>query len=233
MILILLGAPGAGKGTQSRVLSGCLGIPVISTGEILRDAAAQGTAFGKQVKACLDRGELVPDSLIIPIVLDRLREPDCQGGFLLDGFPRTIPQAEAFDRFLAEQGLRPDAVVHLVVDSEELVRRLSGRRICSRCGANYHLDSHPPQRPGVCDLDGAPLIQREDDRPELIRQRLEISDRETAPVAEYYERQGLLTTIDGSMPQDEVTREIKAAMRATGSPDRLGEAQAGQPGSHR
>src|SRR5207248_2315860 len=150
-----------------------------------------------------DQGMLVPDALIIPMVRHRLAEADCGSGFLLDGFPRTVEQAEALDRLLAERGLRLDAALHLVVDREELVARLSGRRVCSRCGENYHIVSRPPKQPGVCDLDGAPLIQRDDDRPEPIRRRLEISERATAPVAEYYRRKGLLSTIDGSRPPDE------------------------------
>src|SRR5437588_2654479 len=161
MVLILLGSPGAGKGTQARVLSRHFGIPVISTGEILRDAAARGTDFGLEAKTFTDRGALVPDSLMIPCVMARIAEPDCRNGFLLDGFPRTDEQAEALDRFLEAHEIRLDAVLHLVVDEEELIRRLSGRRVCSLCGTNYHLLSRPSKVPGVCDLDGAPLIQRE------------------------------------------------------------------------
>jgi adenylate kinase len=214
MNLVLLGPPGAGKGTQSRVLSERLGIPVISTGEMLRDAARRGTEFGKKAKEFTDQGLLVPDALIIPLVQDRLMDADCAGGALFDGFPRTVEQAEALDRLLAEHGLGLDAVVHLVVDREELVSRLSGRRVCSRCEENYHIVSRPPKKPGVCDLDGAPLIQRDDDRPEPIRRRLDISDRATAPVVEFYRQKGLLSVIDGSRPTDEVTRAIEAVLSA-------------------
>jgi len=212
MILILLGPPGAGKGTQARVLSERFGVPVISTGEILRAAARKGTPFGIQAKTYTDRGELVPDDLIISVVLDRLNETDCAKGFLLDGFPRTVQQARALDRSLADHGLRPDAVLHLVVDREELVRRLSGRRVCSRCGESYHLVSRPPRQPGVCDLDGAPLIQRDDDKPETIRQRLMVSETDTARVAQYYADQGLLSTIDGNVPPEQVTAAMLAAI---------------------
>jgi adenylate kinase len=237
MILLLLGPPGAGKGTQSRVLCKRFGIPVISTGEILRDAARKGTPFGIRAKSFTDRGELVPDDLMIEVVLHRLRELDCEGGFLLDGFPRTVLQAEALDRFLDERGLRPDAVLHLVVDREELVRRLSGRRVCSRCGENYHLISKPPRHPGVCDLDGAPLIQRDDDKPETIRQRLIVSERDTAPVADYYRDQGLLTTINGNVPPERVTAAMLAAipggLEESAHPLRLEQSQAGPPAPQR
>jgi len=212
MILLLLGAPGAGKGTQARVLSERLGIPVISTGEILRDAAQKGTEFGRKAEAFIDRGALVPDELMIPMVLDRLRGSDCRDGFLLDGFPRTVQQAEALDKDLQERGLRVDGVLHLVVDTEELIRRLSGRRVCPVCKTNYHLVSRPPRRDSVCDLDGAPLIQRADDQPAPIRHRLDVSERDTAPVAEYYRHQGLLTTLDGEMAQADVTRAMLAAV---------------------
>jgi adenylate kinase len=207
------------------VLSERFGIPVISTGEILRDAACQGTAFGIRAKSFTDRGDLVPDDLMIKVVLDRLREMDCERGFLLDGFPRTVPQAEALDQSLADCGRRPDAVLHLVVDREELVHRLSGRRVCSRCGENYHLISKPPRRPGVCDLDSAPLIQRDDDKPETIRQRLIVSERDTAPVAEYYRDQGLLTAINGNVPPEQVTAAMLAAIP--------GVTQAGSPAPQR
>jgi adenylate kinase len=212
MILLLLGPPGAGKGTQARVLSKRLGIPVISTGEMLRDAARRGTPFGLEAKSFTDSGALVPDDLMIKVVLERLRGADCEKGFLLDGFPRTVPQAEALDRALAACGLRPDAVLRLVVDREELVRRLAGRLICSRCGENYHLISKPPRRPGVCDLDGAPLIQRDDDKPETVRQRMIVSERDTASVADYYQKQGFLTTVNGNEPADQVTAAMLAAI---------------------
>jgi adenylate kinase len=210
---------------------------VISTGEILRDAAQRGTDFGLQAKAFTDHGELVPDDLMTPFVLNRLREPDSRNGFLLDGFPRTVQQAAELDRFLEDQGLDIDAVLHLVVDREELVRRLSGRRVCSKCGENYHIQSRPPKVPGVCDRDGAPLIQRDDDRPEAIRQRLIVNERDTAPVAEYYRDQGLLSRIDGNAPLDRVTAAIEAVVdAAAGRPRRSGspgEVPAEQPAPRR
>jgi adenylate kinase len=233
MTIILLGAPGSGKGTQARVLADRYGTPIISTGEILREAARRETDLGREAKSFTDRGQLVPDRLIVPIVTERLREPDCGNGFLLDGFPRTVAQAEALDRFLDEQGIALDAVLHLVVEQDELVRRLSGRRVCSRCGRSYHLDTRPPQRPGVCDRDGAPLEQRDDDRPETVRQRLEISERETAPVVDYFRRKGVLATIDGSLPLDDVTRAMEAVLVGKGALSPRGESQAGQPAPRR
>jgi adenylate kinase len=236
MIVMLLGAPGAGKGTQARALSDRFQIPSVSTGQMLRDAAARGSESGRLAKQYTDQGLLVPDEIMIPIVRERIAEPDCRSGFVLDGFPRTVEQAEALDCMLAENRMRLDGVLQLVVDREELVRRLSGRRVCSRCGENYNLLSRPPKQPGICDIDGAPLIQRDDDKPEPIRKRLETCERDTAPVVEYYRRKGLLQTIDGSLPLDQVTQQIAEMFAA--SPNgaargaRIGETPAGQPASH-
>lgn len=208
MRLVLLGPPGAGKGTQGPRIAARCQIPKISTGDMLREAARQGTPIGLQAKERIDRGLLVPDGLMIELVEARLREPDCADGFVLDGFPRTERQAIALDRFLHGERVSLNGVLDLKVDDSELIRRLSGRRVCPQCGTTFHLDTNPPRVPGRCDRDGAPLFQREDDRPESISRRMEIYRRETAPLIDYYRREGLLRPIDGNAPPQEVERQI-------------------------
>lgn len=197
MRVILLGPPGAGKGTQAKMLTEKYGVPQISTGDILRAAVAAGSRLGKEAKGYMDRGALVPDEVVIGIVRDRLTEPDCQGGYLLDGFPRTVAQAEALTGMLRELGAPLPTVVSLEVDEEEVVRRLAGRRTCQACGEPFHVEFHPPRREGICDKCGGTLIQREDDKEETIRRRLQVYREQTEPLISYYEKQGLLKTVNG------------------------------------
>jgi adenylate kinase len=211
--LVLLGPPGAGKGTQAKLLQEHFDIPQISTGDILRRAAKEGTTFGKRAKKYMDRGELVPDSVILDIVEERLSADDCHKGFLLDGFPRTVVQAEAFQTMLDRQNQVLDGAVSLRVPRQKLVARLSGRRTCRQCGAMYHVRFNPPKKEGVCDQCGGDLYQRADDREETIEARMEVYDRESAPLLEHFRRKGLLREVDGSKTTDEVFREILRQLR--------------------
>ena len=213
MRIVLLGPPGAGKGTQAKLLQEHFDIPQISTGDILRRAAKEGTTFGKRAKKYMDRGELVPDSVILDIVEERLSADDCQKGFLLDGFPRTVVQAEAFQTMLDRQNQVLDGAVSLRVPRQKLVARLSGRRTCRQCGAMYHVRFNPPKNEGVCDQCGGDLYQRADDREETIEARMEVYDRESAPLLEHFRQKGLLREVDGSKTTDEVFREILRQLR--------------------
>ena len=188
MKLILLGAPGAGKGTQAEILSAKLGIPTISTGNILRAAIKEGTPVGLEAKSYMDHGKLVPARVVIGIVAERLEQSDCANGFILDGMPRTIAQAEALD----EAGITFDHVISIEISDEEIEERMSGRRVCQSCGAPYHVKAKPPKTEGVCDACGGPLVQRADDKPETVRHRLEIFHAETEPLKGYYENKGIL-----------------------------------------
>ena len=190
--LIFLGAPGAGKGTQAEILSAKLSIPTISTGNILRAAIKEGTKTGLEAKSYMDAGKLVPDSVIIGIVSQRLEQPDCAKGFILDGVPRTIGQAEALDK----AGVRFDHVVSIEISDEEIEARMEGRRVCSKCGAPYHINAKPPKQEGVCDSCGGPVVQRDDDKPETVRGRLEVYHSETEPLKDYYKEKGILTVVD-------------------------------------
>lgn len=190
--LIFLGAPGAGKGTQAEILSAKLGIPTISTGNILRAAIKEGTKTGLEAKSYMDAGKLVPDSVIIGIVSQRLEQPDCAHGFILDGVPRTIGQAEALDK----AGVRFDHVVSIEISDEEIEARMEGRRVCSKCGAPYHIKAKPPKQEGVCDSCGGPVVQRDDDKPETVRGRLEVYHSETEPLKDYYKEKGILNVVD-------------------------------------
>jgi methionyl aminopeptidase len=212
MRLVLLGPPGAGKGTQAAYLTSEWGIPHLATGDMLRAARRARTSLGQRAQAYMDRGDLVPDDLIMEMIDERLRESDCAQGFLLDGFPRTLPQAEGLDRILARLGVSLDAAFDLVVPEAELIRRLSGRRVCPRCDRIYHVDTMPPQREGVCDDCGVELVQREDDQPEAIRNRLRVYREETAPLIDYYMEQGLLHAIDGSIDVEHTHGQIAAAL---------------------
>jgi adenylate kinase len=214
MNLVLLGPPGAGKGTQAALLTEEWGIPRISSGEILREVAQRGGDTGRRVAALIDQGHMAPDELIQALVWERLDQPDAQGGFILDGFPRTVAQAEALDRFLREHGRALTAVLNLVAEEEELIRRLSGRRICPVCQRSYHLVSRPPRRDGVCDEDGERLEQRADDRPEAIRERLTLYHQRTEPVLDYYRARKLLRPIEGDQAIGEVSREIRRVLEA-------------------
>jgi adenylate kinase len=208
MNLILLGPPGAGKGTQAQMIVAQYHTPQISTGEILRAAVKEGTELGKQAKAFMTKGELVPDEVVIGIIDQRLREPDCKTGFILDGFPRTTAQAEALQTILTKIGKSIDHVVNIEVDSEELVRRLTGRRTCNNCGGMFHILFHPPQKDGICDRCGGTLYQREDDREEAIRTRLKEYQKQTAPLIEYYEDKHLLRSIQGVGGQNQIFEQV-------------------------
>ena len=209
---MLMGTPGAGKGTQGALLASRYGACHVSTGDMLRDAARQGTPLGLEARRYMDDGHLVPDDLVTGIVADRLTSPECGNGFLLDGFPRTVPQAEALGRLLKERGQPLDAVVLIAVPTDEVVRRLSGRRVCPSCGTMFHVALQPPATPGHCDRCGGALVQREDDREETIRHRLAVYTRETAPVLEHYRRAGLLHEVDGTGTREDVARHVEAAL---------------------
>ena len=210
--LILLGPPGAGKGTQGARLSEEFGLPYIATGDLLRAAVEEGTDLGRQAKEYMDRGDLVPDEVIIGVILERVESEEARDGFLLDGFPRTLPQAEALDQELANLDRRLTAVLLIEVSDQEVVRRLAGRRISASTGRVYHVEFDPPKTPGRCDVDGSPLIQRDDDKEETIRKRLEVYHRQTAPLIEYYEERGLLRRFDGTRSPDEVHDHIRATL---------------------
>lgn len=212
MNIILLGPPGAGKGTQARRLSENLKIPQISTGDLLRAARAQRTPLGVKAEGYMTAGQLVPDDLVVEMMEDRLKKPDCLQGFVMDGFPRTLTQAEAFDRTLERGGIGIHRVVNLEVETEELVQRLSGRRQCRQCGENYHLAFHPPKKEGVCDRCGGPLFQRDDDREDVIRRRLDVYEKETLPLVQYYRNRGLLKSVRGAGSIDEIYKEIVKAI---------------------
>ncbi|MGE5288405.1 MAG: adenylate kinase [Micromonosporaceae bacterium] len=213
MRIVLVGPPGAGKGTQAQFISSHLAIPKISTGDIFRYNVSSGSALGRRAKAYMDRGDLVPDEVTIAMVRDRLTEDDAQEGFLLDGFPRNVPQAETLKKMLAEWDTRLDLVLELVVDDDEVVRRLSGRRTCRRCGRVWHVLFDPPARPDTCDDCGGELFQRDDDREETIRHRLEVYQEQTSPLISFYADEGTLLGIDATGPVEEVTARALGALR--------------------
>ena len=210
--IVLIGAPGAGKGTQAAMLVEELGIPHISTGDMLREAVAEGTELGLLAKSYMDRGELVPDDVIVRMVMERLAKPDCEKGAILDGFPRTIVQAEAFEEALKREGKAIAVVPYIKVSMQELLDRLSGRWICRRCQAVYHKKYNPPKEDLKCDKCGGELYQREDDKPETARHRLEVYFRQTMPLLDYYRERGLLKEIDGEKSIPEVHRELLAVI---------------------
>jgi len=214
MRLVLVGPPGAGKGTQAQFIAEHVSVPKISTGDIFRANVSSGTPLGVQAKAFMDRGDLVPDDVTIEMVRNRLREPDALGGFLLDGFPRTVPQAETLDDILRETAdTKLDVVLELVVENDEVVRRLSGRRTCRTCNHIWHVDFDPPQVPDVCDLDAGELYQREDDKAATVANRLEVYAESTAPLVAYYAGRGVLVGIDATGPVDDVTQRAIDALR--------------------
>lgn len=207
MKIVLLGPPGAGKGTQSDVLTKKLFLPHISTGDMFRSAISAGTALGIEAKEYMDKGLLVPDEVTIGIIRDRISQPDCREGFLLDGFPRNIPQAQALDALLAEEKTALDAVINIEVPFESLIKRLSGRRMCRNCGNIYHLLYNPPTVEGECDDCGGGLYQRSDDQEESVKQRLIVYEERTAPLIQYYADKGLLHTVNGDQPIKDVVAE--------------------------
>jgi adenylate kinase len=215
--VVLVGPPGAGKGTQAQFVASHLSIPKISTGDIFRANVSEGTPLGLEAKKYMDAGDLVPDEVTIGMVRDRLTDDDAQTGFLLDGFPRTVRQAETLDKMLAERSSALDVVLELVVDDDEVVRRLSGRRTCRRCGHVWHVDFDPPNRPDVCDQCGGPLFQRDDDREETIRHRLEVYAEQTAPLVGFYADRGVLVGIDAMGLVEDVTDRAIAALRRFGN----------------
>ena len=205
---ILLGPPGAGKGTQAVRIVEKYNIPHISTGDIFRENIKNGTELGKKAQEYMNRGELVPDSLVVEIATDRLKADDCKNGFMLDGFPRTTFQAEELDKFLAEQGTKIDHVIDIDVNKEELMIRLTGRRVCGKCGASYHVVNIPPKTEGICDKCGAELTQRKDDNEETAANRIEVYNKETKPLIDYYEKAGNIAHIDGTIGLDNVFNAI-------------------------
>ncbi len=212
MRVVMLGPPGSGKGTQAHIISELYGVPVVTTGDMLRDAAARGTGHGLTAKGYMDRGELVPDDIVNAVVRERLSRPDVEKGFILDGFPRSKAQAEALDKILEERRLRLDHVVHVTLGDKEIVGRLSKRRSCPRCGAVYHLESKPPRRGLACDECGARLVQRDDDRPEVIRHRLEVYREKTRPLLDRYSRMGIIREVPGDTPLEDLPGLLKSIL---------------------
>ena len=208
MNIILMGLPGAGKGTQASEIVKKFPIPHISTGDMFRKAIKDETDLGKEAKSYMDRGELVPDEVTVGIVKERISEDDAKKGFLLDGFPRTIDQAESLSQIMSELDREIDAVINIEVAEEELMNRLTGRRICEKCGTTYHLVFNPPKVDGICDIDGGKLYQREDDNPETVSNRLSVNVKQSKPILEYYNNKGVLKNIDGSKDIDEVTNDV-------------------------
>lgn len=213
MYIVFLGAPGAGKGTQATVLAEKLGLVHIATGDVLRDAVRRETELGKQARGYMDRGELVPDALVVDVVVDRLSQPDAARGAVLDGFPRNVPQAKALDAALAARGAGVDLAIYLKVPESALIARLAGRWECAACRAPYHEVTNPPKQAGVCDQCGGALTQRADDRPETVRRRLQVYFEQTAPLLEYYRERDLLAEVDGERPIPEVAEQVLAVVR--------------------
>ena len=212
MKIIMLGAPGAGKGTQAKMIAAKYGIPHISTGDIFRANIKNGTELGAKAKEYMDKGLLVPDELVVDLVIDRFKEPDCEKGYVLDGFPRTIPQAEALDKALTAIGESVDYAINVEVPDENIVRRMGGRRACVGCGATYHIVYSPTKVEGKCDTCGGDLIIRDDDKPETVQKRLSVYHEQTQPLIDYYKAQNILKTVDGTQPMEKVFADIVAIL---------------------
>ena len=208
MKIIMLGAPGAGKGTQAKKIAAKYGIPHISTGDIFRANIKNGTELGKKAKTYMDQGLLVPDELVVDLVVDRVKQEDCKNGYVLDGFPRTIPQAEALDKALTDLGEKMDYAIDVDVPDENIVRRMSGRRACVGCGATYHLEYAPTKAEGICDVCGKELILRDDDKPETVTNRLNVYHEQTQPLIDYYTKAGILKEVDGTIDINDVFAAI-------------------------
>lgn len=212
MKIIMLGAPGAGKGTQAKMIAEKYSIPHISTGDIFRANIKEGTELGKKAKTYMDKGELVPDELVVDLVVDRLAKDDAAKGYVLDGFPRTIPQAEALDAALAKRNEKVDFAIDVNVPDENIVKRMSGRRACVGCGATYHIVNVPPKKEGICDTCGGELILRDDDKPETVLNRLSVYHEQTQPLIDYYTKEGIFKTVDGTVPMMDVFSAITAIL---------------------
>ena len=212
MKIIMLGAPGAGKGTQAKMIADKYGVPHVSTGDIFRANIKNGTELGMEAKKYMDQGLLVPDELTVKILLDRVSQPDCKNGYVLDGFPRTIPQAEVLDKALAELGESIDYAIDVDVPDENIVKRMSGSRACVSCGATYHVVHVPPKKEGICDRCGSELILRDDDKPETVKNRLDVYHKQTQPLIDFYTKKGVLKTVDGTVDMQDVFKAIVAIL---------------------
>lgn len=212
MKIIMLGAPGAGKGTQAKMIADKYGVPHISTGDIFRANIKNGTELGMEAKKYMDQGLLVPDELTVRILLDRVAQDDCKNGYVLDGFPRTIPQAEVLDSELTKLGDHIDYAINVDVPDENIVKRMSGRRACLTCGATYHIEHVPPKKEGICDVCGSELVLRDDDKPETVKNRLNVYHEQTQPLIDFYTEKGVLKTVDGTVPIEEVFAAITAIL---------------------
>ena len=212
MKIIMLGAPGAGKGTQAKKIAEKYGVPHVSTGDIFRANIKNGTQLGMEAKKYMDQGLLVPDELTVRILLDRVAQDDCKNGYVLDGFPRTIPQAEVLDEALTKLGDKIDYAIDVNVPDENIIRRMSGRRACLTCGATYHIEHIPPKQEGICDKCGSELVLRDDDKPETVKNRLAVYHEQTQPLIDFYEKKGVLKTVDGTLPMEEVFAAITAIL---------------------
>ena len=212
MKIIMLGAPGAGKGTQAKMIADKYGVPHISTGDIFRANIKNGTELGMEAKKYMDQGLLVPDELTVRILLDRVAQDDCKNGYVLDGFPRTIPQAEVLDSELTKLGDHIDYAINVDVPDENIVKRMSGRRACLTCGATYHIEHVPPKKEGICDVCGSELVLRDDDKPETVKNRLNVYHEQTQPLIDFYTEKGVLKTVDGTGPMEEVFAAITAIL---------------------
>ena len=212
MKIVMLGAPGAGKGTQANMIAEKYNIPHISTGDIFRANIKNGTELGKEAKSYMDKGQLVPDELTVRLLLDRVAKDDCRGGYVLDGFPRTIPQAEVLDSELKKNGGKIDFAIDVDVPDENIIHRMSGRRACLKCGATYHVEYVPPKKEGICDVCGSELVLRDDDKPETVKNRLKVYHDQTQPLIEYYTKQGVLHSVDGTKDMKEVFSDIVSVL---------------------
>lgn len=212
MKIIMLGAPGAGKGTQAKMIADKYGVPHISTGDIFRANIKNGTELGMEAKKYMDQGLLVPDELTVRILLDRVAQDDCKNGYVLDGFPRTIPQAEVLDSELTKLGDHIDYAINVDVPDENIVKRMSGRRACLTCGATYHIEHVPPKKEGICDVCDSELVLRDDDKPETVKNRLNVYHEQTQPLIDFYTEKGVLKTVDGTVPMEEVFAAITAIL---------------------
>ena len=214
MKIIMLGAPGAGKGTQAQMIADKYNIPHISTGDIFRANIKNGTELGKKAKEYMDKGLLVPDELTVQLLLDRVANDDCKNGYVLDGFPRTLPQADVLDAELTKLGDKVDFAVNVDVPDENIVRRMSGRRACLKCGATYHIEHIPPKQEGICDKCGSELVQRDDDKPETVQNRLSVYHEQTQPLIDYYNKKNILKSVDGTKDMQEVFSDIVNILNA-------------------